>query len=740
MKINKFLIKICDLIIKFRYLFLCIFIALTIICSININNYKVNYDLTSYLPSEMETRYGLKLMKSEFGDVSEVQILLTHISYQEAMNKVESIKNIEHVKNIFFNDTEDHYKDNNALIVIELDKVNKDEKLIIKNDIVKLVKSNEYYLYMENDYSDNSSFSFVAILIIGVIILFFTSHSYFDIIIAGIIISVSILFNLGSNCLLDNVSYITNFTTIIIQLGLSIYYLILFLGYFYEEIDDSSNKILAIKKTLYKSIPIIFINSFAIAFVLISLLFMHFNIGRELFIVIIKSIICTIFTIILLLPCLLIIFNKVILKLRHRNYIPDVTKLINIIVSGRKIILSIFLFLVIISIFFIPRYNYIYNKFFINSNKVDNNQLAFNKINEIFNTSNRLIIMVNNNDKDYTKELMLAKKLLQDKKIISVINIGNTNILDNLYLGSSINYQEFANSFNIDLQTSLSIYQMIANKSDELIKLNDIDNYHISLNKLITFLYDNQIELLNDDIKDKINNYYLKLNSNINLLESNNYSRFIIKYKGNIESEDTFKLLKMIREDVEKNYDEVIMIGDGISAYDLKSTFNSDNIKFIFIMLLFIIIILLFIFKSISMSILLTFIVEGSILMNFMFMHNKIYFINYIVVSIIQMVIILSYIIVIFSRYRFIRMKNNKKGTLLKALKDSFPAIIISGLIISISGFLISYKCYSFVIASIGESFSIGIIISMISTIVVLPAFLYVFDKKSKNILNIYKK
>ena len=109
-----------------------------------------------------------------------------------------------------------------------------------------------------------------------------------------------------------------------------------------------------------------------------------------------------------------------------------------------------------------------------------------------FNANNILLLIVKNSEKDYNKELNIAQKLLQDKKILSVINVGNTKINENNYLGSIVNYQEFASIINIDINTSNNLYQMYAKEKDEMIKLNDIDNYQISLINIISFFMKNE--------------------------------------------------------------------------------------------------------------------------------------------------------------------------------------------------------------------------------------------------------
>lgn len=84
-KKKSLLIKIGDFIVDFRYLFLCIFILLGIISLVNLNNVEIEYDITSYLSDETETKAGLELMEKEFGSLNELQVMIEEIPLQEAL-------------------------------------------------------------------------------------------------------------------------------------------------------------------------------------------------------------------------------------------------------------------------------------------------------------------------------------------------------------------------------------------------------------------------------------------------------------------------------------------------------------------------------------------------------------------------------------------------------------------------------------------------------------------------------
>lgn len=286
--------------------------------------------------------------------------------------------------------------------------------------------------------------------------------------------------------------------------------------------------------------------------------------------------------------------------------------------------------------------------------------------------------------------------------------------------------------FGVDSKTSLNLYQYYAKQNNELEKLTKINDYKVSIIDLVDFLHDNLKALpLSEAMKTKIGTYYDMLNESKTLLESDEYSRFILNLDAPVESAETYELIGEIREVAEKHYDEVKLIGNTVNAMDLESSFTSDNVIITGITILFIGIILLATFKSVWLMVLLILTIEGSILINFgvvAMLGKEIFFMAYIVVSAIQMGATIDYAIVIATRYKVLREKYDKKKSIIGTLEDSISAVVTSGLILLIAGFLIGAISSSSVISSIGLFLGIGTVISLLAAIFVLPAVLYLFD------------
>ncbi|MGM9877506.1 MAG: RND family transporter [Bacilli bacterium] len=730
-----FLVKLGDFITNFRYHLLILFLGLTIFCFININNVDINDSIVSYLPDNTETKKGIDIMQREFGSFDTIKLMVSNISIDDANNLSKELSKINNIDSVLFDGTQSSYKNNKALYTLQIKDLNDDEIEDIKKDIENVVSEKEYDIYSDafEDVTDGINLALILAIVVIIVILLITSETYFEPIIAFIIFAISIILNMGSNLLLGEISYITKAIAVILQLALSIDYVIIFMNQYMKEINDTTDKVLAIKKTVSKAILEIFASSLTTISGLMALVFMQLKIGGDIGIVLSKGILCSLLTVILVMPSLLSIFTNVIIRFKKKEKIRKENKLSEFILKSRKFLLPIFIIFVFISIILIPNYIYVYDTSSASSFRLSNNTKALNNIEEEFGSNNMLVILLRNEDKDYSRELQLVNKLKENDKITSITSLGSYELNDGLYLSSEVNYLELSKIFNLDSEVTLSLYKYYANQNNELEKLVKIDDYRISIISLIYFINNNINNLpLTQEAKMMISNYYINLNESRSLLESDKYSRIILNLDAPIESKETYDLIDDIRNISKNYYDDVTLVGNTINAINLEESFTSDNIIITGITILFVAIILLFTFKSVWMSLLLILTIEGSILINFgivSLLGKNIFFMSYIVVCAIQMGATIDYAIVIASRYEQLREKYDKKESIIKTLEDRLPAVITSGLILLIAGFLIGFISSSSIISSIGLFLGIGTLISLLATIFVLPAILYLFDK-----------
>ncbi|MBP5684729.1 MAG: MMPL family transporter, partial [Bacilli bacterium] len=242
-------------------------------------------------------------------------------------------------------------------------------------------------------------------------------------------------------------------------------------------------------------------------------------------------------------------------------------------------------------------------------------------------------------------------------------------------------------------------------------------------------LYENRAFLpIDKDTVSLIESYY----KSISFLESKDYTRAVLTIDAEIESDKALDLIEEIRTKTDEYYEEPLFIGNSINSRDLKSTFLSDNLIITFVTVVFIAIILMITFKSFGLTILLILTIEGSILVNFAIvtlLGYKVFFMSYIIVCAIQMGATIDYAIVIADRYLQLRKKHDKRESLIRTLHDRLLAIITSGLILLSAGFLVGTITTSSVISSIGLLLGLGTLISLLATMLFLPAILYTFDR-----------
>lgn len=735
---EKFKIKLGNFITKFRFVFLGIFLILFTIGVINLNNVKVNEKITDYLPNNTETKTGIKLMNKEFGELISVDLMINNVSEEEALNYYNELLNVKNIDKIIFNLNDNYYKDSKALYKLEL--INKNDKQIdnIIKDVKEVVSDKDYDIYSDEFEDPTEGVTLVLILcvVIIIIVLLITAKTYFEVVIAGIIFIISIVLNMGSNFIFSEISYITKAIAVVLQLALSIDYVIIFMNQYMKEISDTDDRMLAIKKTLTKAMPEIIASSLTTISGLMALIFMQLKIGEDIGLVLSKGIICSLLTVIFIMPCLLDMFNKPIIKFKKKEK-TSTNSLIKIltkfIIKFKTILFTAFVIIICIACTIIPYYNYVYNLTTIDAFTKSDNIKSLENIENTFGENNTLIILVRNQEHDFNKELLFTSELKNIKEVNSITSIGSYEIADGIYFGSKLNYLEISSIFNMPAEAVLGLYQMHASNNNETEKLMDILNYRITLIDMLNFIYTNQNNLpLNDEYKNLINNYYNQLNDSISFIESMNYTRFIVDIDTPIEAEETTILLKEIREVTNKYYNNFKLVGNSINAIDLKSTFTSDNIIITAVTIIFIAIILMFTFKSIGMTLLLILTIEGSILINFAIVTltgHQIFFMSYIVVSAIQMGATIDYAIVIANRYLQLREKMERKEAIIGTLHDRLAAVITSGLILLSAGFLVGMISTSSVISSIGLFLGLGTLISLLGTILFLPTILYTFDK-----------
>ena len=744
--------RISAYIVNKRKAFMVFFILAAVFSVFSSSWVKVNNKLSDYLPESTKTKQGLDIMDENFTTFGTAKVMVNNIDYEKALELSTKLKEIAGVSRVDFYDKsdsdyenkniEDYYKDFAALYTISFEDV-EDSKLV-QEAIVKVreaVSTYDNVVYTTIDKDDAKSLNedmkvigvLVVIIIVGVLI--FTSQTYAEILIFMLTFAVAILLNVGTNFIFGRISFVTKAVGVVLQLALAIDYAIILFHRFMEERQNCKAKH-ALISALAKAIPEISSSSLTTMAGMVALMTMQFRIGRDLGQVLLKSIIFSMISVFLFMPALIMMFEKWIKKSMHKSFVPNIEFLGKKILSVRFIIAGIFTVLVIGGIVLSGKTAYIFDPNSIKSDKKTEYIAAKEEIEKHFGNSNILAVVIPK--EDYIKEARLLEEISKVEGVKSVTGLANIEVGNEgeYVLTDSLKPRELAEIADVDIDLVKLVYRFYALKNEQYgAFINSIDSYKVPIINMVDFLYD-QIENggveIDEDITENIEDIHKSITDARKQLESEKYSRFLVVWDRELEGKATFAAIDEVEGIAKNYYNEVYVVGDSSSNYEISKSFGTDNLRISIITALLVGIILLFTFQSAALPFILVLTIQGSIWVNFSlpYLANEpMFFLSYLIVSSIQMGATIDYAIVITGRYMVLREEcESKNKAISRTLNEAFPTIITSGTIMAASGFVIGFLTSNATIASLGKTLGIGVLISMILVMFVLPVLLYLFD------------
>lgn len=746
--------KLTNFIVNKKNYIIVLFIALIAYCIWGMGQVKIEYDITSYLPSNTDTKQALDIMEEEFVTFGTTKIILRNISFEDALVLHDEIEQLDGVKSFDFHNTEDYYKQSCALFNITFDGDADDELSVAAyNKTLELLDG--YDLLVSASLTDTYAeelqhdVNFVLILAIVIIIavLAFTTKSFGEIPVFILTFGVAALLNMGTNYWLGTISFISNSVCVILQLALAIDYAIILCHRFSEEKANGLSPKEAMAAALAKAIPEIAGSSLTTIAGLLALTTMALGLGADLGIVLAKSIICSMITVFLFMPCITLYFSKAIDKTAHKSFVPKISAVGKFDVKLRYVIPAVFLVTVIVCGYFSFQTEYVYSTGSIDTSRPSATQIAQRETEAVFGYSNQLAVLVPKGD--YNLEKRVIDTVSTHEEVKEAIGISNVEITANgttHYLTDRLNYRQFALLLGTDDSTAVSIYRAYAyfSQSDSQDGVSEValfeankDIYTASILDICdcAFGHDDFISAFlngNDDLLDTYETLRDTINDAEAQLIGTNYTRVLFILDSDIESKQTFAMIENMREEVKAFCPQAIFAGDSMSSYDLDKSFSTDNLKVSILTVLFVFVILMFTFRSWGTPIPLTATIQGAIFINFSisaFAGTNLFFFVYLIVSAIQMGATIDYAIVITNRYQELKQTTDKKTAVIESLNQSFPTILTSGSILAIAGFLIGGVVGDPLIATLGSCLGRGVLISIASVMLVLPALLMIFDK-----------
>ena len=362
--------KFGKVIVKLRIPILVLSILLLIPSAIGYVNTRVNYDILYYLPDEIETMQGQDILMKDFNKGAYAMVVVQDMDTKAANKLIKKVENVEHVAQVisytgivgedvpsemvpskfrkyFENDSTD-----TTLFAIFFDNTtSSDDTMNAITQIRKETEGQAFISGMSAVVTDTKNLSeketplyvLIAVVLVCIVLAIFMD-SFLVPVFFMLSIGMAIVYNLGSNILLGEVSYITKALAAVLQLGVTLDYSI-FLWHSYKEMkaqypnDHKEAMAVAIGNTLTSVVG----SSITIVAGFIALCFMSFTLGLDLGIVMAKGVIFGVIGCVTILPSLILTFDRALEKTMHREVMPGFDKLAAFIVNHSWIFIIIFL-------------------------------------------------------------------------------------------------------------------------------------------------------------------------------------------------------------------------------------------------------------------------------------------------------------------------------------------------------------------------------------------------------------
>ena len=430
-------------IVKFRHVILILAILLLIPSAIGFLNTRINYDILYYLPDDIETMKGQDILVDQFGTGAFSFLIVDGMEPYEVSKVKAKVENVDHVAKVIWYDSfsdlsipitmlpDDLYNAFNSegatlMAVIFDDTTSADSTMKAIEDIRSICSKQCFLSGMSAVVTDTKNLSeketplYVLIaVVLATLILGLTMDSFLAPVFFLIGIGMAIIYNLGSNIILGEISYITQALTAVLQLGVTMDYSI-FLWHSYEEdlsvYDGDKQKAMA--HAISNTISSVVGSSITTIAGFIALCFMSFTLGLDLGVVMAKGVFIGVISCITILPSMLLIFDRFIQKTKHKPLLPDMPRISEFIVDHTWMFAVLFIILLIPSL-----YGYMNTDVYYNLDSTLPKDLpsieANTKLDELFNMNTTHMVLY-----DADMDVSNAEQMIDElRKVNGVKNV-----------------------------------------------------------------------------------------------------------------------------------------------------------------------------------------------------------------------------------------------------------------------------------------------------------------------------
>ena len=678
------MIKFGKGVVKYRIPILILAVLLLIPSGISYFNTRVNYDILSYLPGDIETMEGQDILLDEFGTGAFSFLIVEGMDNKDVDALANDIDAIDHVKKVVWYGTvadftipaeilpDDVYEffnnedsDSQLMAVLYDDSMASDETMGAIDEMTKLVGDKCYISGMASVINDIKHLSeketpiYVAIaVLLSLIVLSLTMDSALVPILFLASIGMAIVYNLGTNFIQGEISYVTQALAAVLQLAVTMDYSI-FLWHSYQENQERypGDKNRAMAHAISNTVTSVVGSSITTVAGFIALCFMSFTLGLDLGVVMAKGVVFGVIGCVTILPSMILVFDKALEKTKHKVLIPDLGKIANWVTN--HFVVFIIAFLVILG----PAlYGYTHTSVYYDLAGTLPDTLSSKQANDKL-------------DEQYSMgatHIIIAKSTLSSKDSMNMIN--EIKEVDGVKLAASL---------------------------DSLIGPGIPE------------------EVVPDDIKE--------------IMKNGDYQMMLVASEYATASDEVNAQIDKLNEIVKAYDDTAMVIGEAPCTKDLIEITDTDFARVSAISIIAIFIIIAIVFKSISLPIILVSVIEFGIFINMgipAYTGSVLPFIASIVIGTIQLGATVDYAILLTNKYKKNRYNGmEKKEAITNALQHSIQSVMVSAFTFFAATFGVAMYSNIDMIGSLCMLMARGAIISMFVVILILPSMFMVFDK-----------
>lgn len=669
-------------VVKLRVPILIVSVLLLIPSIFGFVSTRINYDILSYLPSDIETMKGQDIMLDEFGKGGFSLVMLDGMEDKDVEKVKEKIEKVDHVCDVLWYDTladvslpkevlpDDIYDffntDNSTMMAVFFDEATSaDGSLEAVKEIRSIAGEQCFVSGMSSVVEDIKDLTMqeapmyvVIAVILTSIILALTMDSFLIPLFFMLSVGMAIIYNMGTNFIQGEISFITEALAAVLQLAVTIDYSI-FLWHSYKEEkekhpgDNKEAMAVAIGKTITSVVS----SSITTVAGFLALCFMSYELGMDMGIVMAKGVVIGVICCITVLPSMILVFDKALEKTMHKDLVPSLEKPSKFIIKHHAAFIVLFIVVLIPAVYGQINTNVYYN--LTDTLPKDlNSVIANSKLDEEYNMA--------------TTHMLLVDADMQPKEVNSM--------LDEMGKVDGVSF-----SMSLDTLIGPSIPREIVPES--VTKILKSDKW--------------QLMLIGSEYK-------------------------VASDEENAQIDELSKILKSYDKDG-------MLIGEAAATKDLIDITDHDFKVVNIVSIAAIFIIILIALRSVSLPIILVAVIEFAITVNMgvpCFTNTTIPFIASVVIGTIQLGATVDYAILMTTRYKTERNAGKDKHEAVTiALSTSMKSIMVSALGFFASTFGVGVYSSVDMISQLCTLMSRGAIISMITVICILPSMLMLFDK-----------